>query len=108
MLGIPSWTAIEALLDGIAGAGTKADLMSQITALYDQGYQAAAIAGQVSRALRTKLIESTSALPADQTFELLHQLIAVPPSHNPERFLELVLMQAHTEDIDHAKLSAAD
>ena len=92
LLGIPPAEATRELLEAtLAGAGA-ASLMQAITALYDQGYQAAAIAGQLGLAMRSRLVEGT--LDHEQAFRLLGRLIEVPASHDPERFLEIILLRS--------------
>jgi DNA polymerase-3 subunit gamma/tau len=92
LLGIPPAEATQGLLEAtLAGAGA-ASLMQAITALYDQGYQAAAIANQLGLALRSRLVEGT--LDHEQAFRLLGRLIEVPASHDPERFLEIILLRS--------------
>lgn len=92
LLGIPPAEATQTLLEEALGDTSTASLMRAITALYDQGYQAAAIAKQLGLALRTQLIDGK--LEYDQAFRLLGQLIEVPASHNPERLLEITLLRA--------------
>jgi DNA polymerase-3 subunit gamma/tau len=92
LLGIPPAAATRSLLEEVLGGDSAANLMRSITSLYDQGYQASAIAKQLGVALRARLISGE--LEQDQAFGLLGQLIEVPVSHNPERFLEIILLKA--------------
>ncbi|HUY85431.1 MAG TPA: DNA polymerase III subunit gamma/tau [Candidatus Dormibacteraeota bacterium] len=93
LLGMPPAEAVDNLLSAATNAATQtADLMRAITALYDQGYQAAAIAKQLGRAARGELMAGS--LDPDLAFGLLRDLIEVPASHDPERFLEIALLRA--------------
>ncbi|MDB5170727.1 MAG: polymerase subunit gamma/tau [Candidatus Saccharibacteria bacterium] len=95
LLGIPPSEALEALLSITAGAGSSSDLISNLNGLYDQGYQATAIAKQLALLIRGQIVDSSLILPADQAFQLLDQLIEVPIAHDPERFLEICLLRIH-------------
>lgn len=92
LLGMPPAEATKALLDATLHGTDTASLMKAITALYDQGYQASAIAKQLGLSLRSQLIEGT--LEREQTLRLLGRLIEVPVSHDPERFLEILLLRS--------------
>ncbi|MDB5170155.1 MAG: polymerase subunit gamma/tau [Candidatus Saccharibacteria bacterium] len=94
-LGIPSEEGVQAVLASLA----KKDVSAPVTALqalYDQGYRATAIAEQMSQQLRKHLTSGDASLPAVTVLALLKSLLDVASSHNPERYLELVLMQALT------------
>lgn len=98
LLGIPPSESLESLLEAVAGGGSSATIMKNLSGLFDQGFQASAIAKQLSKILREQITEGARtelALPQDQAFELLHQLIEVPVAHDPERFLEIALLRAH-------------
>ncbi|HEX7633621.1 MAG TPA: DNA polymerase III subunit gamma/tau [Candidatus Saccharimonadales bacterium] len=94
LLGLPSGEAITALLEAVTTGAEAATIMSSLTQLYDQGFQAAAIAKQLAVRVRQQLIDNSAALSSDQALALLSQLLEVPAAHNPERFLEIVLLQA--------------
>jgi DNA polymerase-3 subunit gamma/tau len=93
LLGIPSNEAISELLALTTDGAAPAKLMSALSALYDQGYQAAAIAQRLGQAIRSQLAENRIA-DHDQAYQLLGDLIEVPASQHPERRLEIVLLQA--------------
>jgi DNA polymerase-3 subunit gamma/tau len=95
LLGIPSAEAVEALLNTITTGAGAAQLMSSMTALFDQGYQATAIAKQLAQLVRSQITVDQLTMGADQAFTLLDQLIEVPIAHDPERFLEITLLKAH-------------
>jgi len=94
LLGIPPATAVDALaelVDAPAAAGSAEAAIKQLGALYDQGYQGAAIAKQLSQKLRQQVLASRG--PLNQaTLEILGRLIDVPSSHDPERYLEIILL----------------
>ncbi|HVX57570.1 MAG TPA: hypothetical protein VHA37_07610, partial [Candidatus Saccharimonadales bacterium] len=62
--------------------------------LFADGYQAAGIAKQLGQRLREQLVEGRSVLPEPVVLQLLAKLIDVPVSHDPERFLEIALLEA--------------
>jgi DNA polymerase-3 subunit gamma/tau len=92
LLGVPPAEVIEGLLTEIINGGETASLMKAITTLYDQGYQAAAIAKSLGQAIRAQLIANT--IDQDSALDLLSSLIEVPISSEPERFLEITLLKA--------------
>jgi DNA polymerase-3 subunit gamma/tau len=93
LLGIPSTQALQTLLNTIASGGTSADVMTQLTELYDQGFQAAAIAKQLCTQLRTQLINNQLVLTYDTALLLLTKLLEVPIAYDSTRFLEICLLQ---------------
>ncbi len=88
LLGIPPEAAIQALLKG----GEPANLIKLVSELYSNGYQAAAIAKQLGQLVRQRLVAGNLALSPEAALDLLAQLIEVPQSRDPERFLEIVLL----------------
>ena len=94
LLGIPPETAVNALIELIESpltAHSAEVALKQLSAMYDQGFQAAAIAKQLGQKLRAHLLQSRAAI-TQATLDLLGRLIDVPTSHNPERYLEIVLL----------------
>ena len=94
LLGMPPSEAIQQLLESLAGQAAPADIMNRLTVLYDQGYQAAAIAKQLGQLLRAQMVNDQAVLQPEQTLSLLQRLIEVPSSRDPERLLEIVLLEA--------------
>jgi DNA polymerase-3 subunit gamma/tau len=95
LLGVPSATAILELVQHLANhdiAGTVATLQT----LYQQGYQAAAVAKQLATLLRRSLLDNQPLLDTDVLLGLLKNLIEVPVAHNANRFLELTLLERIT------------
>ncbi len=68
--------------------------MSSLNDLFAGGYQPAGIAAQIGRRLRGQLIDGDTVIPQDSCASLLEKLIAVPVSHDPERYLEIALLNA--------------
>jgi len=91
LLGVPPAEAIDGLLEQTIGGSEPAGLMRSLTALYDQGYQASAIAKRLGQLIRNRLMEGT--VEPDLAFRLMDFLIEVPVSHDPERFLEIALLK---------------
>jgi DNA polymerase-3 subunit gamma/tau len=94
LLGVPSAAVLDELLESVVAEGRPAAVVRSLESLYDQGYQAAAIAKRLGRAIRAALVEDRSGLEPDAALSLLKQLIEVPASHDPERALEIALLQA--------------
>jgi DNA polymerase-3 subunit gamma/tau len=91
LLGIPSDGSIDKLLRAMTVERIEpAQLMQIITDLYEQGYQATAIAKRLSLRLRADISADKA---SDGTLELLRALIEVPAAYDPERYLELLLLQ---------------
>lgn len=97
MLGIAPRQAIETLVSTLASGAASAEVMQQLEALYTQGYQAASIAKQIGEVLRAQLVQGNGAA-SRQNLELLTALIDVPTAHNPERFLEISLLEVSAID----------
>ncbi len=94
LLGIAPEEAIESLVTALGQAGQASALLTEISGLYAQGLQAANIASQLAEKLRAALAHGKSLLPIDQALSLMKQLIEVPAARNPERLLEIVLLES--------------
>ena len=92
LLGIPSDQAISQLLAMATQTNDTAGLMTALAALYEQGYQASAIAKKLAATLRAKLVSGELETAAE--LQLIRLLIEVPASHDPERFLEISLLRS--------------
>ena len=91
LLGIPSATGINDLL--MALQAQDAPLVAQrLAQLYDQGFQAAAIAKVIGQTIRSELIAGSSSLDGEQALRLSARLLEVIASHDPERLLEIILL----------------
>ncbi len=93
LLGVPSSSVVDEVLDAAGPQGSTATLMTLLDGLFAAGYQPAGIAKQLARTLRTQLIDGTTTLSSEATLELLGELIKVPASHDPERSLEVTLLR---------------
>lgn len=96
LLGIPPTESIDQLIQSL---GTNQQLVGHLNSLYDQGFQATAIAKQLANQLRNKLYSGNT---DGSVLELLQQLIEVPVAHDPERFLEIVLLKAQLSTLPAA------
>jgi DNA polymerase-3 subunit gamma/tau len=97
LLGIPSTEAVETLLNTIASSSSSATVITQLVAMYDQGFQAAAIAKQIAGLLRGQLVNNSLALPYDTTLQLLTKLLEVPIAYDSSRYLELCLLEVRVD-----------
>lgn len=91
MLGVPPEQAITELLNLVQSNAQPQAIVTALAKLYDQGYQAAAIAKRLSAAIRQSLLEGT-AQHTTASSTTLAALLEVPVSHDPERYLEIVLL----------------
>jgi DNA polymerase-3 subunit gamma/tau len=91
LLGIPPATAIDELLVGQVDSAT---LMRRLNTLYDQGFQATSVAKQLGQRVRDQLIANQTTVPVDAALRLLNRLLEVPVGHDPERLLEIVLLES--------------
>jgi DNA polymerase III subunit gamma/tau len=91
ILGIAPDAAIAQLAEQLS-TGTPQTLLALLKELREQGFNAAAIAKQLSQYLRSALLGGSSVLTHDQTLQLLEKLIAVPASTDPSLSLELALL----------------
>ncbi|HVV26049.1 MAG TPA: DNA polymerase III subunit gamma/tau [Candidatus Saccharimonadales bacterium] len=94
LLGIPPREAVAGLLKRLSDTAEVAGVISDLTSLYDQGYQAAAIAKQLGQLIRAQLVAGSCALAADRALALLERLLEVPSARDPERLLEIVLLES--------------
>lgn len=92
LLGIPPDESIAALTKGLQSADA-AKLLPTLFTLYEQGYQASGIANQLAKRLRNDLANGLLAMDHKKALDLLARLIEVPASHDPERYLEIILLE---------------
>ncbi|HET7320628.1 MAG TPA: DNA polymerase III subunit gamma/tau [Candidatus Saccharimonadales bacterium] len=95
LLGIPSAESIEQIINALETANT-ALIMQVLVGLYDQGFQAAGIAKQLALKLRQEIGAAQQRLSPQHILDILAKLIEVPASHDPERYLEIVLLAQST------------
>lgn len=93
LLGLPPAQTVESLFAKVE-AGDKQTLVAQLAQLYEQGYQAAAVAKQLGQLARDGVLEKrSSVLAAPVLLDLLAALVDVPASPAPERLLEINLLR---------------
>ena len=92
LLGIPPEGALNELLANMS-SGDSSAVMRGVLGMYEQGYQAAGIAKQLGGRIRSELTAGKSSLDPEKALQLLAKLIEVPASHDPERYLEIVLLE---------------
>ena len=97
LLGVPSGESIRGLLQSL---GNTNALMKTLHDLFLQGFQPAAIAKQLGTILRAQLVDGKTTLSSEETLDLLGELIKVPISHDPERFLEITLLNVQPPQTD--------
>jgi len=94
LLGLPSDSSIRQLLELMTDA-QPGQLIQALGALYDQGYQAVAIAKRLAGYLRQNIMDGQA---VDQdSLALLSGLIEVPAAYDPERALEVLLLRYHAQ-----------
>lgn len=93
LLGIPPETGIANLIDSLATNDVQT-VARQLNDLSEQGFQATAIAKVLSQTLRRQLLADSSPLSGDRLLNLLGRLLEVSASHDPERLLEIVLLDS--------------
>ncbi len=92
LLGVPPVQAVDSLLLSVSDGSGANGLMTTLNELFSRGFQPPAIARQLSHRLRQQLIDDKTTLSPEKTLDLLAELIKVPVSHDPERFLEITLL----------------
>jgi DNA polymerase-3 subunit gamma/tau len=97
LLGIPPVTAVSELV-GYIQRGQLSAIASNLAALHLQGYQAATIAKEIAKLLRSSILEQKPLLTTERSFNLLKQLINVPTSSDPMRYLEIAVLEAAGTD----------
>lgn len=95
LLGIPPADSIVTLTKLLSQAEPKLVVQS-LAELYNQGYQASMIAKQISQNLRQQILSNRAQLAGDKLFPLLSRLLEVPVASEPERMLEILLLETQT------------
>jgi DNA polymerase III subunit gamma/tau len=108
LLGVAADSALESVLHIITN-GTPKELFEKLALLRGQGLQSSIIASQLSSRIRMLLIDDATYQTTRST-ELLQQLLVVPASSQPDRMLEIVLLEyifknnPRTETIEPARI----
>ena len=90
LLGTPPLEAVQELATALFGANAP-PVITVLSRLHEQGFQPAQIAKRLGETWRDRILEVEHASPAD--FLLLQNLLDVPAKQNPERYLEIVLLE---------------
>ena len=93
LLGIPPETGISNLITSLA-ASDAPTVARELNELSQQGFQATAIAKVLSQTLRRQLLSDSSPLSGERLLYLLGRLLEVGASHDPERLLEIILLDS--------------
>jgi DNA polymerase-3 subunit gamma/tau len=90
LLGVAPAEALEKLISTLQ-TGNAGELFTLLTELRNQGLQAGSLASQLSERLRNLVIHDAAYQNSHAT-KLLHSLLGVGSSSQPDRYLELVLL----------------
>ncbi len=93
ILGIAPADILQQLLEQVAN-GNPQGLVSELTHIKQGGYHPAQVAKQLAQALRQQLLDADGLLSPTRASSMLKELIQVPAAHDPERLLEIVLLEA--------------
>lgn len=93
ILGIAPSEAIEQLIELIT-RGSAAEILEYLSAMRQNGYQAAQLSSQLGKRLREQIVQDSDVSAAEKTSKLLFRLLSVPASHDPMSLLELILLEA--------------
>lgn len=106
-LGIPPDEAVTELISTLSGDTIHGPVIA-LQKLYDNGFRAPAIADQLADRIRNQLTENTSALQPAVALALLKKLLDVASAHSPERYLEILVMEAVTPQPPTAQQPVVD
>lgn len=96
LLGIAPVASLEGLLQLLRTNAEPAAVMQTLSDLSDQGYQAAAVAKQLGHRVRAHLSAVPEEWPLDWSLQLLKRLLEVPAAAEPQRLLEIILLEQLT------------
>lgn len=91
LLGIPTEQGIDELMLNLS-SGDLNSMALAVNELYEQGFQATLIAKQLSNKLRAQMLDGKAKVDPEVALEILTKLIEVPATHDPEKYLELLLL----------------
>lgn len=102
LIGMPADESVLALLSA-KDSLDSATVMRTLNQLYDDGFQATIIAKRLGTLVRDGILSGSQNY--EQSLELLKHLLEVPIAHDPERYLEIVLLSFRqpTPNIDAVK-----
>jgi DNA polymerase-3 subunit gamma/tau len=105
LLGLPPAGAVQTILTDLT-SGDPSSLVRHLNELYNQGFQATTIAQQLGQLIRANIVGRAGDDHVEQ-LALLAKLVEVPPAYDPERYLEIILLQATPALITPSPVSAA-
>lgn len=89
LMGLPTDEAIEAVWDALQQHDAAA-LSRTLTETRDQGFAASQISKRLGQRIRADILQNVIAVGI---FDLLQKLLDVPAAHDPETYLELILLE---------------
>lgn len=90
LLGVPDYKITSELIKTLDAPESLGDISSKLDELYTQGFQASKISEALILKIREDIISTNN--NATQKLSLMNQLIEVPSSYNPARYLEITLL----------------
>lgn len=104
ILGIAPSSIIAELLISIEKSNPQA-VIKTLQSIQVQGYHAPLIARQLSEMLREMLLSNKGKLSRSAISRLLKELLEIPASNDPNKLLEIVLLEASLSDANDAPAS---
>ncbi len=95
LLGLPPKNIIDDIIEAMSKSHTT-QLIVNLNLLFNQGYIAPLIASELAARFRDQIINNKPTLPIKNILDLLAGLIEVPVSRNPQKYLEIQLLNALT------------
>jgi DNA polymerase III gamma/tau subunit len=96
LFGLAPKEAVDQLYQAVT-QGAPNDVVQALDQLQEQGFQAASIAKQLSARLRADLLSGQLALKPAAATALLAKLLQTPAAHQPDSYLELILLEPTLE-----------
>jgi DNA polymerase-3 subunit gamma/tau len=111
LLGLPPLKAIDAIYS-LLFSNNPSELVKTLNNYFNQGFQATLIAKQLSDRLRSAIINNEAGTDNTDRIKLTKKLIETPTSNDPERYLEIVLLDtikySSTQEIEPEKETPND
>ncbi len=93
LTGVPTTEAVDAIFKALEQSDAST-VSRTLTSLRDQGFGAAQVAKQLGQRLRQQVLGGRA---QSYTFGLMERLLEVPVAHDPETYLELVVLSSALE-----------
>lgn len=106
LLGIPTQEAVLKIISNVYNKSTMSKIMSDLNTLYSQGFQAAMIAKQMGAIIRNDILSTRPKFDQEISISLLTKLIQTPEAYNPDRYLEISLLEYAGVSTNIGQLSA--